>query len=228
MASVIDEAPGRVTFAERAYREIKARILENEFPAGSIMLEQELAALLEMSRTPVREALIRLADEGLVDILPQRGSFVAPIRLRDVEEAQFIRESLEVAVARRLAGHCSPRFLSELRLNLARQESAVAERDRDLFLELDEAFHRGLCEEAGLSKSWRVIQSVKLQMDRVRYLSLPEPGHLDVLLAQHRQITSAIESGDMNEAGRHMSAHLKEVLGSANLLRQKLAHLIEK
>ncbi len=99
--------------------------------------------------------------------------------------------------------------------------------DRDLFLELDEAFHRGLCEEAGLSKSWRVIQSVKLQMDRIRYLSLPEPGHLDVLLAQHRQITDAIECGQAEEAGRHMSAHLKEVLGSANLLRQKLAHLIE-
>lgn len=75
---------------------------------------------------------------------------------------------------------------------------------------------------------WRVIQSVTLQMDRVRYLSLPEPGHLDVLLAQHRQITSAIESGDTDEVGRHMSDYLKEVFRSANLLRQKLAHLIEK
>lgn len=68
-------------------------------------------------------------------------------------------------------------------MNLARQELADVERNRDLFLELDEAFHRGLCEKADLSKSWRVIRSVKLRMDRIRYLSLPEPGHLDVLLA---------------------------------------------
>ena len=241
-ATVLDIGPGagspaapalepvnpRLPIAPQIYERLRRAITTLIVLPSEALSEKELSLQLGVSRTPVREALIRLADEGLVDILPQRGSFVAPIRLRDVEEAQFIRESLEVAVARRLAGHCSPRFLAELKLNLARQESAVVERDRDLFMELDEAFHRGLCEEAGLSKSWRVIQSVKLQMDRVRYLSLPEPGHLDVLLAQHRQITQAIEAGETDEAGRHMSAHLKEVLGSANLLRQKLAHLIEK
>lgn len=226
-ASAIEPVNPRLPIAPQIYERLRRAITTLVVLPSEALSEKELSLQLGVSRTPVREALIRLADEGLVDILPQRGSFVAPIRLRDVEEAQFIRESLEVAVARRLAGHCSARFLSELKLNLARQESAVAERNRDLFLELDEAFHRGLCEEAGLSKSWRVIQSVKLQMDRIRYLSLPEPGHLDVLLAQHRQITDAIECGQAEEAGRHMSAHLKEVLGSANLLRQKLAHLIE-
>ncbi|MDF2619803.1 MAG: GntR family transcriptional regulator [Xanthobacteraceae bacterium] len=226
-AAAVEPVNPRLPIAPQIYERLRRAITTLIVLPSEALSEKELSLQLGVSRTPVREALIRLADEGLVDILPQRGSFVAPIRLRDVEEAQFIRESLEVAVARRLAGHCSPRFLSELKLNLARQESAVAEQDRDFFLELDEAFHRGLCEEAGLSKSWRVIQSVKLQMDRVRYLSLPEPGHLDVLLAQHRQITEAIERGQADEAGLHMSAHLKEVLGSANLLRQKLAHLIE-
>ena len=218
----------RLPIAPQIYERLRRAITSLALLPSEALSEKELSLQLGASRTPVREALIRLADEGLVDILPQRGSFVAPIRLSDVEEAQFIRESLEVAVVRRLAGHCSPRFLSDMKLNLARQELAVAERDGDLFLELDEAFHRGLCEEASLSKSWRVIQSVKLQMDRIRYLSLPEPGHLEMLLVQHRQIMDAIETGSADAAGHHMSAHLKEVLGTAKLLRQKLAHLIEK
>ncbi|MDX8523187.1 FCD domain-containing protein [Mesorhizobium sp. MSK_1335] len=88
----------------------------------------------------------------------------------------------------------------------------VAEGDRELFLELDEAFHRSLCEEAGLPRTWRVIQVVKLQMDRVRYLSLPEPGHLETLLAQHLAIFEAVETGEAKQAGARMTAHLREVL----------------
>lgn len=226
-AQALEPVNPRLPIAPQIYERLRRAITTLAILPSEALSEKDLSLQLGISRTPVREALIRLADEGLVDILPQRGSFVAPIRLRDVEEAQFIRESLEVAVARRLAGRCSARFLAELKNNLARQQAAVAEGDRDLFLELDEAFHRGLCEEAGLSKSWRVIQSVKLQMDRVRYLSLPEPGHLNVLLAQHRQIASAISAGNADQAGGYMSAHLQEVLGTVKKLSQKLAHLIE-
>jgi GntR family transcriptional regulator, rspAB operon transcriptional repressor len=190
--------------------------------------EKELSTELGVSRTPVREALIRLANEGLVDILPQRGSFVAPIRLRDVEEAQFIRESLEVAVVRRLAERPPVRLLANLKVSLARQEAAVASDDRDLFLEFDEAFHRGLSEEAGLPKCWRVIQSVKLQMDRVRYLSLPDPGHLEVLLSQHRAITAAVEAANPDEAARAMSVHLQEVLRTARKLSLQQKHLVDE
>jgi len=190
--------------------------------------EKELSLQLGVSRTPVREALIRLADEGLIDILPQRGSFVAPIRIKDVEEAQFIRESLEVAVMRRLAGHCSPQFLAGIRANLAAQERAVSDKNGDLFLELDEAFHRGFCEEAGLSKSWRVIQTVKLQMDRVRYLSLPDPDHLSALLSQHWAIFEALESNAPETASVAMAEHLKEVLRTAQKLSVQRAELVER
>lgn len=218
----------RLPIAPQIYERLRRAITTLAMLPSEALSEKELSLQLGVSRTPVREALIRLADEGLIDILPQRGSFVAPIRLRDVEEAQFIRESLEVAVARRLAGHCSRRFLHELNVNLARQERAVAADDRDLFLELDEAFHRQCCEEAGLSKSWRVIQSVKLQMDRVRYLSLPDPGHLKALLGQHRAIADAIKAGDERQAGLSMSEHLREVLRTAQKLSEERHDLIEK
>jgi len=177
------------------------------------------------------DAAIRGAERKgafpLTYILPQRGSFVAPIRLRDVEEAQFIRESLEVAVSRRVAASCSKRFLTGIKGNLHDQDKAVKAEALETFLELDEAYHRSFCEEAGLLKSWRVIQSVKLQMDRVRYLSLPDLDHLRVLLSQHRSIVEAIEAGDVEGAGRSMALHLREVLRTAQNLSQQRSDLVE-
>ena len=209
---VLEPVNNRMPISPQIYERLRRAITTLVMLPSEALSEQDLAQQLGVSRTPVREALIRLANEGLIDILPQRGSFVAPIRLSDVEEAQFIREALEVSVVQRLAGHASNAFIASVRTNLEMQRKAVAEGDRELFLELDEAFHRSLCEEAGLSRSWRVIQVVKLQMDRVRYLSLPEPGHLETLLNQHVAIFEAIETGEAGQAGQRMTAHLREVL----------------
>lgn len=218
----------RQPIAPQVYERLRRAITTLAMLPSEALSEKDLSLQLGVSRTPVREALIRLADEGLIDILPQRGSFVAPIRISDVEEAQFIRESLEVAVVKRLAKRCSAQFLVDIKANLARQELAVAGGDGDLFLELDEAFHRRFCEEAGLSKSWRVIQTVKLQMDRVRYLSLPDPAHLKVLLMQHWEIVQAIEQAEPMLASDAMAAHLQEVLRTAQRLSIQRAELIER
>ncbi len=218
----------RMPIAPQVYERIRRAIITLAILPSEALSEKELSLQLGVSRTPVREALIRLADEGLIDILPQRGSFVAPIRIRDVEEAQFIRESLEVAVVGRLARQCSPQFLIEIKANLTRQELAVSQEDGDLFLELDEAFHRTFCDEAGLSKSWRVIQTVKLQMDRVRYFSLPDASHLQTLLAQHWQIVRSIEQKEPEAARAAMASHLQEVLGTAQWLSVQRADLVER
>ncbi|WP_436818926.1 GntR family transcriptional regulator [Neorhizobium sp. DT-125] len=218
----------RQPIAPQVYERLRRAITTLAMLPSEALSEKDLSLQLGVSRTPVREALIRLADEGLIDILPQRGSFVAPIRIHDVEEAQFIRESLEVAVVKRLAHQCSAQFVVDIKANLARQELAVADGEGDLFLELDEAFHRGFCEEARLSRSWRVIQTVKLQMDRVRYLSLPDPAHLRTLLAQHWEIVRAIEHREPELASSAMAAHLQEVLRTAQRLSIQRAELIER
>ncbi len=218
----------RQPIAPQVYERLRRAITTLAVLPSEALSEKDLSLQLGVSRTPVREALIRLADDGLIDILPQRGSFVAPIRIRDVEEAQFIRESLEVAVVKRLAHQRSAQFIIDIKANLGRQELAVADGNGDLFLELDEAFHRSFCEEAGLSKSWRVIQTVKLQMDRVRYLSLPDPTHLKTLLAQHWEIVHAIEHGEPDLASSAMAAHLQEVLRTAQRLSIQRAELIER
>ncbi|WP_244481103.1 GntR family transcriptional regulator [Rhizobium sp. Leaf371] len=217
----------RLPITAQIYEKLRRAIITLAMMPMEALSEKELSLQLGVSRTPVREALIRLADEGLIDILPQRGSFVAPIRLSDVEEAQFIRKSLEVAVAKRLAAGCSKHFLTEIKSNLYDQEKAVAAEALDQFRELDETFHRSFCEEASLSKSWRIIQSVKLQVDRVRYLNLPDPSHLRLLLQQHRAIVDAIEAGDVIAAGDNMTAHLRDVLLTARRLREEGVDLIE-
>jgi GntR family transcriptional regulator, rspAB operon transcriptional repressor len=217
----------RLPIAPQVYERVRRAIITLAMLPSEALSEKELSLQLGVSRTPVREALIRLADEGLIDILPQRGSFVAPIRIKDVEEAQFIRESLEVAVVQRLAEASSSGFLADIKANLNQQEIAVANKDGDLFLDLDEAFHRRFCEAAGLSKSWRVIQTVKLQMDRVRYLSLPDPAHLKTLLLQHWDIVQAIENKEPDHARNAMAAHLQEVLRTAQRLSIQRADLVE-
>lgn len=207
-----DALASRTPISPQIYERLRRAITTLELAPSESVSEKELALKLGVSRTPVREALIRLADEGLIDVLPQRGSFVAPIRLKDVEDAQFIRETLEVAVVRRLAGHAADAALVAARQNLREQELAVKDKDHALFLELDEAFHRTLCEAAGLARSWRVIQAVKMQMDRVRFLSLPEAGHLRTLMNQHRAILDAVAEGDPPRAAEQMAAHLQLVL----------------
>jgi len=202
----------RAPISPQIYERLRQAVTTLAMLPSESLSEQDLAKKLGVSRTPVREALIRLADEGLIDVLPQRGSFVAPIRIADVEEAQFIRETLEVAVARRLAQSRSEEFLELVRANLRRQEQAVRDDDHDLFLELDEAFHRSFCDAAGLPKSWRVIKTVKLQMDRVRYLSLPQAGHLSFILAQHQAIFEAIAKKRPDLAAERMTQHLQEIL----------------
>lgn len=216
----------RLPIAPQVYERVRRAIITLAMLPSEALSEKELSLQLGVSRTPVREALIRLADEGLIDILPQRGSFVAPIRIKDVEEAQFIRESLEVAVVKRLANKCSPSFLADIKANLSQQDVAVANEDGDLFLELDEVFHRSFCEAAGLSKSWRLIQAVKLQMDRVRYLSLPDAAHLKTLLMQHWEIVHAIEQKEPEHASSAMVVHLQEVLRTAQRLSTQRADLM--
>jgi DNA-binding GntR family transcriptional regulator len=172
--------------------------------------EAELALELGVSRTPVREALIKLAEDRLVEILPQRGSFITPIRLHEVLEARFIREALEIAVVREAAASGRAEILGRLEALLQAQRAAARDKDLDRFL--DEAFHHTLSESIDKQSSWRLIQTVKHQLDRVRYLSLPEPGNLALLIRQHAAIAEAVLAGKPENAETLMRAHLREVL----------------
>jgi len=208
----------KLPIATQAYAWIRRAILTLELKPNTALSEKELSSRFGISRTPVREALIKLSDEGLVDIFPQRGTYVSPIRVAEVAEAQFIREALETTVTRTAAEKADATFKAQLKENLAQQRSAMEGGRLEEFMRLDESFHRAFSDFAKLPRAWHVIQNVKGQLDRVRYLSLPHPGHVTHLYEQHKAISDAVQAGDADGAADHMRHHLREVFKSIDEL----------
>ena len=200
--------------ATQVHYRLRQQILRLNLKPGKALSEKELSLKLGVSRTPVREAFIRLSDEGLVDIFPQRGTIVAPIRMEEIKEAQFLREILETAIVRRAAENIKPKFLRMLEANLVDQKKSLSKTDYTEFMELDEEFHHLLCQAVSFPRAWRVVQSVKGQLDRMRFIGLPEPGHASLMFHQHSVILDAVRKGLPEIASNEMAKHLTEIWGS--------------
>jgi DNA-binding GntR family transcriptional regulator len=158
----------------------------------------------------VREAFIKLAGEGLVAILPQRGTIITRIGYGAVLDARFLREAIEADIVSILAAAPDPAVIRDLRAQLKAQ-AAVVRTDPLDFIGLDDRFHRTLADAAGKVGAWRMIEGLKSQMDRVRFLSL---GHFPIrkLIEQHTGIVDRIENGDPRGANAAIRGHLREVL----------------
>lgn len=153
------------------YREIRARIVDLSLPPDMPLSEKDLAAVFEASKTPVREALIRLSRERLVRVIPKSGTFVAPISLDKYLEAVFVRERLETGCVLRLASvGLSNAETVRIRTLLASQSQAYRAENYSLVFKLDDRFHQMLFELAGLAGVWDVMHSAKAEIDRVRHL----------------------------------------------------------
>lgn len=200
--------------AVQVHYHLRQQILRLNLKPGMALSEKELSLQLGVSRTPVREAFIRLSEEGLVDIFPQRGTIVAPIRMDEIKEAQFLREILETAIVRRAAENIEKKFLNLLEANLAYQKKSLEHTDFTEFMELDEEFHHLLCQGVSFPRAWRVIQAVKGQLDRMRFIGLPQPGHAALMFHQHSVIFEAVKNGYPDMAAKEMAKHLTELWAS--------------
>ncbi|MEU7019975.1 GntR family transcriptional regulator [Streptomyces sp. NPDC046203] len=198
---------------------LRARIVELELPPGTPLSENELAAELGVSRTPVRESLILLAEEGLVDVYPQLGTFVSRIRERDIASAQFVREALELTSLRDGVERAVERDLLELRALLAAQTDAERRADPEAFFRLDEEFHARLMATGGHPEAWSVVQHAKAHLDRARRLSLPLEDQLALLIRQHTDVVDAIESRDATAADTALRGHLRQVFADVETVR---------
>lgn len=203
------------------------RILTNVFRPGERLSENELSTSLGVSRQPVRDALIRLAEVGLVRALPQRGTEVTRIAIRAVYSSRFLREAVEVAVIREAAVKAEPTMIEAMDRIIEAQEVAVAKKDDLGFLALDDDLHRTLALSIGHEDVWRTLQSVKLQMDRVRFLSLPDTTPEELLIQQHRLIVRALKARNPRKAELAVRQHLAEVLRSLPLLIRKFPDYFE-
>lgn len=198
--------------APQLYQLLRGRIVRTELLPGEVISETEIAKAYDVSRQPVREAFIKLAEAGLVQIRPQRGTMITRINENAVTEARFVREAIEADVVRLVAETCDDAMRRELQDQIAAQKR-MDEHDNDAFVRLDELFHRTLAEMAGKPYAWRVVEDVKAQMDRVRYLSV-QKDHIRVLIVQHARVVDTITQNDVAGAEAAMRSHLREILKS--------------
>lgn len=206
----VGREPHRQRISDRVYDSLSAAIRSLALPPGAVLSESDLAQRLAVSRTPLREALSRLADQGLVRVAPQVGTTVSLIDLDEVNEATFIRTSLEAA-AYRLA--CERGGSVEgLRAILARQEVAVTESDNEAFFETDEELHQEIFRLAGFPHAWSVVRSSKMQLDRVRRLVLGMVISNRDVLDEHVAIVDRLERRDVVDGARLVSSHTQHVL----------------
>jgi DNA-binding GntR family transcriptional regulator len=186
---------------------------------GDVISESDIAGRYGVSRQPVREAFIRLAQQGLLLIRPKRATVVKKISPEGVRQSRFIRESIEVEIIRRVAAHPGADAARVLKDLIAEQETASAAEDSRRFHTLDELFHRTLARLAGVEYAWQLIDDHKMQLDRVRYLTLGVSS-ARVAIGEHKIIAAAVAARDVPAAEAAMRAHLAR---AETLLTQTIA-----
>jgi DNA-binding GntR family transcriptional regulator len=193
------------------YHALRQAIVNCTLLPGQSISDKEIAELFGVSRQPVRDAFIKLSGVGLIQVLPQRGTFVMKISPKRVLNGRFIREAVEVAVVGRAAEQINEDQLVRLAANLEQQKIAAARNDTAGFLELDENFHFSISRSIDCVEAWEMIEDIKAHMDRVRYLTLGELSPLTMLIAQHACILEALRAHDATKAQDAMRAHLREL-----------------
>lgn len=207
--------------------ELLRAIVSLELKPRSRISENDVAKRYGVSRQPVREAVIALAQTGLIKTLPQRGTTVVPISMRQMLDARFVREAIEIAVVRQAALDFDAGARQQLTTIIEQQELAVRMFDREAFFRYDEAFHRTLCAGIGSDTSWEAIKNVKVHMDRACTLTIKTPDAMRPLIAEHRDILAAIDTHDREAAERAMSRHLHGILSSLPKIESMNPELFE-
>jgi GntR family transcriptional regulator, rspAB operon transcriptional repressor len=194
------------------YGALRDRIRTLRIDPGSPIRKEEIAAEFGVSRAPVNDAIARLAEEGLVDVYPQHGSFVAKLRPDDVREGLFVRTALEVEVIRRVAALRDPRLIEILYQNIAQQEKALSQNNLEELYRLDEALHEAILGAVPFTRAGKILEAARAPLDRMRQIVLPNDGRPQATVREHRAIVDAIASGDPEFAGAAMRMHLNALL----------------
>ncbi|WP_072690946.1 GntR family transcriptional regulator [Rhodococcus marinonascens] len=221
--SPIRRGPTRERTSDLVFQELQGAIRDLRLAPGLELSESALTKQFAVSRTPVREALARLVDAGLVQVTPQVGTRVARIRPAEVREAQFIREHLELGAFEAACAHPTTNH-AQLSALIEEQERAFHDLDEELFFASDEALHRTIFELAGYPGAWEVVQSKKLQLDRLRRLTLPEHSTTRELITEHTAIVDALKARDAAAGREVICGHVRRVLTQLPRLQHEHPH----
>jgi DNA-binding GntR family transcriptional regulator len=204
--------PRGTSASSMIYADLRAQLLSLERRPGEAISEAEIALSYGVSRTPVREAILKLSDEGLLEIFPQSGIIVSRIPVAALPEAIIIRKALEETTARLAAERATSSQILGLRATVERQREAETAKDSEAFHQADEAFHGTIAEIAGHPGIWKLIQQVKVHVDRYRRLTLPQRGRIALAISEHEAVVTAIEMHNPERAAGAMNHHLERLL----------------
>ena len=197
--------------AQWAYNVIRDAIITMALEPGTMLSEKETCAKLGISRTPMREAVLRLAQEGLVNVVPSGGTFISKISVRGVIEGQIVRSSLELRMVRLAARTYDPVFEKDFDLLMFLQGDAAKRQDYDEAFSVDNAFHQLISKAAGFPNVWHTIRNATGQLDRVRRRAYPKSGYFDEVVEEHRAIYEAIRTRNEDEAYTLLRQHLDDI-----------------
>jgi DNA-binding GntR family transcriptional regulator len=206
---------------DEVYSSLKQDILNLNLVPGTAISETDISQKFNVSRTPVRETFIQLANEGLIQVLPQKGTFVSRIDFSRVSQEFFIRESLEMAVLEPFMEKSTPRHFVVLQRLIEDQYAAAEIGDYVALVNRDDAFHRTFYEVADQTLSWQVLQTTIGHYHRIRLLSVWFKGIAANIMVQHEQILEAIKTHNITEARRHLANHIHKVTVEEKLLRDE-------
>ncbi len=205
-----------------AHRVIKASIMDYYFKPGQLVSEIETSKELGLSRTPVREALILLEEEKLIEVKPQKGTFVTYIDMDLVYSAIFFRQTLEKAVILEACKNITEEALEKMKKNVLVQE-AVIDLDNanlELFGELDDTFHKYMYEGVGKGYTWDAINKVSIPYNRLRRLDILAKISIRKIFLQHQQLIEIIEKGLVDEISDFVDEHLTNIFPMIDYMKE--------
>lgn len=209
-----------LSIGAQLHRILRAAIIRGELVPGQAISEIEMSKKFAISRQPVREAFIKLGEERLIEVLPQRGTYVRKISVKEVLDARHLREVIEVSIVREVAEKHDDALIRTLR-DLIAAQIAVKPGDAQTFFVLDEEFHKTLALHAGREYAWRITEGIKAQMNRVRFLTFEFATPKNQLADEHAGIVDAIEAGEADLAARRMECHLRALITALPLIAER-------
>ncbi|WP_050452904.1 GntR family transcriptional regulator [Candidatus Burkholderia verschuerenii] len=205
--------------APQVFERLREMILSLELEPGMVLSRNDLAAQYGLSQTPVRDALMKLGEESLVDIFPQHATVVSRISVTSAMQAHFLRRSIELEVVRALAAARNAALITRLRETIAAQTEVLDLHNYEQFVLLDQDFHRRMFEAAGVPQLWELVRRRSGHIDRLRRLNLPVEGKTEAVVRDHTAIVDAIDRGDADAAAAAMRTHLSDTLSQIEQIR---------
>ena len=207
--------------APQVFERLRGMIVSLELPPGAPLSRAALASQFGVSSTPIRDALMRLEEEGLVDVFPQYATVVSRVDVRLAQQAHFLRQAVELEIVRGLAMQHDKALATQLSTTIARQQQYAKDGDFEEFMASDNEFHSQLYTAADKQDIWALVRSRSGHIDRLRRMHLPSPGKAQDIVRHHRLIVKAIDAGEPEAAQKHLRTHLSGTLSELARIRAR-------